>query len=426
MYGYCTTSRETSPFASNSGVHHFAGRHSRRGRPRLIDPTMATDPDVIDEEGRMPSWQPDATQTTAHALGFCPVRWYTFDRTEPTAASFDGKPIHETLLDEIDALNFSLSQRHRGAIYSGDPQLWETGVDAMTNPAPMGRAARGQIDVQASGPGGAPIGVFTGQPKGSRGSLRKKGPGVVWRYPDPASKVGMLTLPDGALGAIDDHANDLRKKLSEDLSVVLLDPSEAKSYGVMSGKALAFMFARQVARADSIRSSAGDDLLLASVDMLLRITLAVHTRSPGGVRIPGIDKVAPILSGFMADVAAATEGEPTAQEWFGPRLDLQWGRYFTASAEEEAALVAMVAAAYAANLIPLDLAIEKLRDVFDFSSTAEIIARLEEERAKKQEQLAADMHAMGGPPGANGDDGAPMKKPGIASAKSKKKLAVGE
>ena len=86
----------------------------------------------------------------------------------------------------------------------------------------------------------------------------------------------------------------------------------------------------------------------------------------------------------------------------------------------------MVAAAYAANLIPLDLAIEKLRDVFDFSSTAEIIARLEEERAKKQEQLAADMHAMGGPPGANGDDGAPMKKPGIASAKSKKKPAVGE
>ena len=355
-------------------------------------------------DGTQPAWQEDPAQTVTHGLGFCPVRWFAFDRREPTAAHFDGKPLHQFLLDEIDALNMALSMRHRAAFYSGDPQIWETGVEADVNPAPMARFARVQVEAQAAGPNGQRVGVFTASPRswGGRGAARKKGAGVVWRYPSELSKVGMLTLPDGSLGGIDEHASDLRKKIAEDLSVVLLDPTDVKAVGALSGKALAFVFARQVSRGDRIRMDAGDGLLLPCIDMLLRLCLAVHTKQPGGLRVPGMKKVAEVLSSFVQDVEvqgppAAEGGEPTkgvAKSWFGPRLELQWGRYFPPSAEEENFIVTMCVAAKNAGLMPDEILIEKLRDVFHFGSAEELMERLEKQAKKKQEEALANQEAQ--------------------------------
>lgn len=349
------------------------------------------------EDGLMPSWVEDPSQTAQHALGFCPVRWYAFDRHVPTAEHYDGHALHYHLLDEIDALNMSLSQRHRAALYAGDPQIWETGVEQGENPAPMARYGRVVVEAQAAGLGGQKIGVFTAAPRSAgRGMARMKGPGVVWRYTDAAAKVGILTLPDGALAAIDEHAADLRKKLAEDMSVVLIDPTDVKTLGALSGKSLAFMFARQVARADRIRLDAGDNLILACVDMLLRICLTVHTRQPGSVRVPGMAKVQALLQKLQGEELVVTpDGAPggTVAIWFGPRLELQWGRYFPPSAEEENFIVTMCAMALEKGLMPLEVILEKLRDVFQFGSTEELVKKLEDERAKKQAEAQQQLEA---------------------------------
>lgn len=392
------------------------------------------------EDGVMPKWVEDPAQTVNHGLGFCPVRWFAFDRRVPTAAHYDGKPLHSMLLDEIDALNMSLSQRHRAALYAGDPQMWETGVEDGVNPAPGGRFARTIIEAQAAGPGGQKVGVFTSAPRvwGGREPARKKGPGIVWRYPSSESKVGMLTLPDGALGSLDEHAADLRKKLAEDMSVVLLDPTDVKAVGALSGRALSFVFARQVARADRIRQDAGEGLILCGIDMLLRVCLAVHGAQPGGLRVPGIKKLAPMLASFMKPqevLAPAAEGEQpqrgTVQAWFGPRLELQWGRYFQPTPEEEKALVEMCVAAKNAGLMPDEVLLEKLRDVFVFGSTEELLERLEEQATKNQERAVENAAAMakveGGSDKDDDDDDkggkgkAPPPKPGAGKQPPPKK-----
>jgi len=349
------------------------------------------------EDGLDPVWSTDWTQTVQHNLGFCPVRWYAFECSTPTPANYDGRAHHKTLLDELDALNFSRSQRHRAAVYSGDPQIWETGVEANTNPAPMTRAANVQIEAQASGigPDGRPniIGVFTSNPRSGRGGpLRRKGPGIVWRYPEATSKVGMLSLPEGSLGAISENSEDIRQKIAEDLSVVLIQPSEVKSFGALSGKALAFVFARQIARADSIRNDSQTSLLFPTIDLLLRLCLTVGQHANQQVRILGFTKILPILQKFVEnkqtydlDVNNAVVAR-TVSEWFGPRLRLQWGDYFESSAEEENFVVQLCATAYTTGLMPLETVLEKLRGVFPFASIEEILGKLEEEQAKKDER----------------------------------------
>ncbi len=374
------------------------------------------------DTGLEPSWAVDWSQTRGHGLGYCPARWYAFERGEPTAAHFDGKALHQGLHDELDALNFSRSQNHRAALYAGDPQIWETGVDEDTAVAPAGRPARVEVEVQAGqiGPDGKPkaVGVFTSSPRswGRRGNVRKKGPGVVWRYPEATSKVGLLSLAEGALKAISDNSEDIRKKLTEELSIVLVDPSNAKSFGALSGKAMAFMFARQVSRADSIRQDVGDNLFLTCLDLLLRMCLSVSRLQPGGLRIPGIDAVLPILQAFEQAVVAGVpaspdEPTPTTTAWYGPRMDLEWGRYFTPSAEEENFLVTMCMAAWTGGIMPLEVCLEKLREVFSFESTEELMKRLEEAKAKAQADAvknADDTGAIGAKYAQGGTHGPPF------------------
>lgn len=357
------------------------------------------------EDGVMPSWSRDDTQSVDHGLGYCPVKWYAYDRPCATAASVDGRPVHKHLLDEANALNRSLSMRHRAAVYNGDPQIWETGVSQMTNPAPTGAIARAYIEPRAADPNDPTktIGIFSVGPSNAMarggGNARKKGPGVVWRYPDKDSKVGLLELAGDALDAISKDASDLRTKIAEDLNVVLIDPTDVKSFGAMSGKAIAFMFARQVAAADRLRTDAGDNLILACLDLLMRLCLSTDARAPGSVRVPGLKKVLPIIEKFSGDVASplAADGQPqlAKKQWFGPQLALSWGRYFPPSAEEENFIVSMVVAAYSAGLMPLEVCIEKLRDVFTFTSAEEIVEKLEAVAEQKRQQSLDDADEQG-------------------------------
>lgn len=352
------------------------------------------------EDGTMPSWTPDPRQSVDHGLGFCPVVWYAHDRRMPTAEHYDGHPIHHRLHEEADGLNLALSQRHQAAIYTGSPQMYETGVDANVQRGPAGMAARPQIELMAQA-GGKSVGIWSMGPAArgfgpggsGGGNVTMKGPGIVWRYPSPDSKVDMVVLPVGSLGAISEHAADLRSKMAEDMSVVFVDAHDVKAYGAMSGKALAFLFARQIAKCDRLRREAGDGLILKGIDLLMRLCMVGFEKFKKGLRLPGMAKVMPILQRFMTDIeqTAMPDGGVAAplQAWFGPQLDLEWGPYFQSSAEEENFIVTMCVAAYGATLMPLEIIIEKLRDIFPFKSSEEILEKLEEAQRQKDEKALA-------------------------------------
>lgn len=242
--------------------------------------------------GVEPDWKEDPALTTEHGFGFCPVIWYPFMRGCAPVNVIDGRPIHCDITDEIRQHDVALSQRHRGALLS-EPQPVEIGVEPGHNPTEMGRSAA----VYSTEKGGAvsPSNPVTGSYGGGSGKVaRKKGPGYVWRYPDPGTKVEYLVYPADALKAQDDNARDLRVKLMHSLGVVILDHEAVQGIRQISGKALEAVKQMQLDRCDQFRDDIRDGFLLPSIDMQLRISQKLGA----SLRVSGIEKMIPALAKF--------------------------------------------------------------------------------------------------------------------------------
>lgn len=351
---------------------------------RVVDKTTDTTfvPVEITDEKHYPVPSiPDPNLVVEHGFGFVPVHWYKHLVNIAEKQSIDGRPIHWGLTGQLEALDMALSQRHRAALYCGEPMYWETGVDPDDDVAPMGRTAAAPQPT-ADNPAGRPMpGGWSFGTGRKTVAARKKGPGVVWRYDNPESKVGMLTMPGDALKAIDGHANDLRAKLSEAMGVVFIDPAMLRGTADISGKALAVIYANQLARCNAIREDFGRNLILPVLNLIYRVIL----RTKKGLYLAGADKIRPILKKFEVEV----EGEKT---WFSPMLKLSWGDYFEPSDVDEATRIHTGAEAYQAELITLKTFVEHVKSVFAITNTDEYVKELmkeREERHKENLEMAA-------------------------------------
>jgi hypothetical protein len=375
------------------------------------------------DSGKEPNWAVDKDKTREHKLGFCPVVWYPFMRPATTAGQVDGVAIHEHQLAEIDGLNIALSQKQRAAITAGDPQAYEIGVAEDINPAPVGVMARPSIELQGVGPDGSPMGVFATSPSQSRARrllARKRGAGIIWRYPDKDSKVGYLTIPADSLRAVDEHAKDLRGKVAEGLRAVFIDPSEIKSHTTLSGKALSFLFSTQLAYDDLVRDDASDGILLPLVSMFLRVVLVVGRSDPRRLYVPGVKKLLPILERFEVDVEG-DDGAPAGKHWMPPRLEAVWGPYFAPNEQDQLAVMQLVVQGFEGGVITRQMAVEKLTQngLFDVGSAAEVVEAIVEELQDQQDRDNQNLHDTmqvmntgdGGGGGGGGNDSGSDSKP---------------
>lgn len=261
------------------------------------------------EDGREPNWVKDKDQSVDHNLGFCPVIWYAFMKGCQPVNVVDGKAIHALVTDEIHQHDIARSQWHRCALLS-EPQMCEIGVDPGFNPTAVGRTAivpstetgRSMTPPEYSEALRSGKGYVVG---GRTEPARKKGPGYVNQYPNPETKVELLTTPADALTAQKDNASDLRIKIQEALCVVFLDPENIKFAATTSGKALEAIKQKQIDRCGQYRDDLRDRFLLPTVSMQLRIAQRAGT----DLRVPTIAKALPILKKFAtkqkSDVAAA-------------------------------------------------------------------------------------------------------------------------
>lgn len=246
----------------------------------------------ISSSGCEPMWEVESS--VEHGMGFCPVVWYQFMSGCSVVDNHDGHPIHEFLLDEITALDFALSMKHRAALYAGDPQWTEVGVEPGYVPTQPGEL----VSVPSTSMGGPisgdnrPTGEYRAQVSQKQG--RRKGPGEVWQYESPDVKVQLHSLPGDALTSLENHCMDLRMKLAESLSAVFLDADSIRMRASgLSGKALEVVRARQIDRCEQYRDDCGSKLLLPSMHMLLRICHTMGMR--GQLRIAGINTVLQLL-----------------------------------------------------------------------------------------------------------------------------------
>jgi hypothetical protein len=358
---------------------------------RVLDAT--SDTTFMPAEARLDGVEPkewivDAKKTVRHGLGYCPVVWYPHMRTCAIVGDIDGQAIHENLTDEVRAHDFSLSQRHRAALYTGDPQWTEVGVAPGYSPTNVGR--RPEVPASLTGKVGeaSHASYVSGH---RRGKARRKGPGVVWQYEAKDVQVKLHTLPADALKAVSDHAADLRVKLAESLGVVFLDPETMPTLTNLSGRTLEALKARQLDRCDNYRSDFGDRFILPAVGMLLRIAR---------------DKKLAIDGLEVLDAVIAKAGEQWS--WHSPPVELSWPRYFRLDADEEAKTVDLVNKAHDGGLLTVRKGVEKLRGVFDVKDVDAYLAELEAEKAermKAQQKLAADMMLTADSGDESGDEG---------------------
>jgi hypothetical protein len=396
---------------------------------RVIDQKTDTvfKPIIADENGEDPgvgAWKPQTV--VEHRFGFCPVVWYAYRKIESSERGFDGIAIHERLLDEIDALNRSLSQKHRAGLVCGDPQIVEIGVDPDHNPAPSGRPAEPMRSFPNESPQTKALNSqWRTAGTGAAGMGRRKGAGVVWRYTSKDSKVEYLTLEGDALEVLDNESKSLRNTIAEAMSWVRSDPMSINGDGKrgvslsgISGKALAWMYKRQTTQCDTVRPDVFNGWILPLVDTLLRVALA-YAREPsrGALYLPGMQELASLLDRFEQDVA--TSDGVTAKQWFRPALSPQWPPYFQPTEEDQARVSTQVIGDKEAGLITLHTAVSRIKDFYpDIDNVEDYIKSLQDEAQKRADdahkkalELKAATPAQFGQPGgaeqgANENEGA--------------------
>ncbi len=339
-------------------------------------PAMASD-----KMAEPDAWIVDETKTQAHGFGFCPVVWYKFMPGKSTVAEIDGCAIHERLLDEIDALNFSLSQKHRACLYCADPQMLEIGVDDDENPAPMGRQAS-MIYLP-----GDPLENKQWRSGGSADGrpARKRGPGVINRYRHHETKVDYLTLPGDAMKPSEDNARNIEAMIKEALAYVAIDLDKMKIGSDISGRALEWLHRKQIDRCSRIRSDFGDNCMKPVINMLLRI--ALHMQK--GLYLAGLDKARAILERFMQDLDDGTT------RWFNPTMKLAWGPWFAQTDADAKQTSETVRADYQAKLITRQTAIQKLAPYYGIKDATQYLDALEDEDESTAAATAALMKAAG-------------------------------
>lgn len=268
---------------------------------REIDETTDITYKPADASIRKIDWTKGVDTRIKHGLGFCPVVWYPFFRGCSIVGQIDGQAPHQNLLDELRAHDVAVSQRHRAALYAGDPQWTECGVEPGSNPSTPVRQEKPVAVTKDGGPPSADnpiIGKYP-SPQSNMGA-RKKHPGTVWQYENEKANVELHQLSGDSLKAISENGADIRLKIMQALSYVPLDPESSHVMrGSLSGKALESLRERQLNRDDRIRDDFGDGFLKPSVSMLLRICAVVGE----GVRVRGLKKAAPILDRFTSETA---------------------------------------------------------------------------------------------------------------------------
>lgn len=277
--------------------------------------------DVV--EGVPPKWG----DYTAIPLECCPVVWVRND-AEATATrdQIDGHALVEGLEDEVEALDMELSQLYRNALYNGEPQLVQIGVDGnAAMAAPVGRTG-GATEERFSWLNS----VLPGWARtGGGDTAAKKAPGKLWKLPQGGDAKMVESTGAGAeiiRGAI----TELRRVLTDASGVVLFD-ADSLGGGDLAARTLQLMHAPMLDHADNLRVEYGD-ALARIVDMMLRV-LSGRLAQTMGALLRTYDAAAPALARLHG------VGPDGARRWIGAPVSLAWGDYFEPSAADRKAAI---------------------------------------------------------------------------------------
>lgn len=313
---------------------------------------------------------------TPHGFKVCPARWSRNLDDESDAGAMDGMSLFENFLDEVDALNFALSQRHRGITYWGTPQPYETGVEEGDGPEATGRTGGYS---PASG-GKSPHGAV------SRKDARKLSPDNVWRYEGAQVTVGLLETTGKAFDVATLHVEDIRSRVLESMSVILANADQfLKNGGEMNAKFLTLAYAPLLALVSELRDVTWWPELLAVLSICVRMIAA---DDGAGVAMPKAKKLAALAKQFEVQT-------PEGPVWMFPDITPIWGQFFEPSQDEMESAVRTATTASEGGLVQKKTATKHVANHFGVSDVDEEVkasdseAKARADEAMKQAQASA-------------------------------------
>lgn len=302
--------------------------------------------------GKAIKWE--VASTSPHKLGFCPVIWVR-NLPEDGCDSIDGVSLYAGLYPQLDALNFSVSQRHMGLETLGVPQPYVTGNEDNDGPAATGRSATPD---PANALAKVPRDPYSGSRRATRDAIRW-GSKYLWRWRSKDAQFGLVETTGKAFEVASKHVAEIRARLLQAMSVVLMDANESVGKGDMSAKALALLFAPLLALVDELREHWWCHCIEPLLTMSLRIVGAVGAER---MSLPIGNRIAPILRGRMMRF----EGEER-DRWVPPEITPLWGAYFSPSAAEIDTWTRAVSAAKGESLISHETAVRAVAADFGVS-----------------------------------------------------------
>jgi hypothetical protein len=251
-----------------------------------------------------PTWSVDKSQSVTHGLGFCPVRWVRTAPLSPTA--IDGQPlIDPALYPLLDRINYIYSQRSRAVEYMLDPQWVRKNVDP---------SAREEL---------------------------QKNPGKIWDIadsgPDRKAEIEMIEAKGTGSDTAQEHIKDLQDRFYEAVGVVLSAMDKMSTRGNVSGVVLEYLHAPMIAVASELRKDLGDDSFCDIVSTAMRVVMT-EVKSGRDIWIQGSRKAAKQIEKAQID-----------GPWLDMPVRLQWGRFFSPTAQDVG--TAVQAAALAKNVL---------------------------------------------------------------------------
>jgi hypothetical protein len=367
-------------FTGSDGKLYWARRTIDCERDVVYEPALVTD--------RAPEW---VEAESAPTYGCVPVVW-TRNDLDPTDDGVDGCALHEGLEDELEALDFAASQRHRNAQYNGEPFIVRVLGDRDEDASEGLSAERGRTaDTRA---GDTRFSWFNSAQNTLRGWTTggtpavKKAPGRIVTL----SKGGDMKLVEstGAGAAVlQGDADDLRKRVLEAMAVVMADPSEVAANA--SAALQKQLYAPMLARCDALREVWGVTLKRIVEKLLHLCAIAVARDESILVRNAAAAREA-LLS--LLVVSGDAEGPP---EFAAPELALRWGEYFEPTwADISAAVDAAQKAAGGAQVISRKRAVALLAPVVGIEDVDAEVAAIEAEEGAGAAAAQSMMGALGG------------------------------
>lgn len=318
---------------------------------RIITDTVDIVYKPVRLEAEEPTWEPDDGLSVQHDLGYFPGVWI---QNEAESDDMDGEPDCDEAWNTLDTGDRLLAQMNQGTLMNLDPTA---------------ALAYDPKEVLANG----------GLQKGSGHSLHlgKGGTAAYMEINGSGIEIGLRLL------------KVLKQDVLDLTRCVLLDPEQI-SGSAQSAKAIEYIFSPMLERADDFRDQYGSGIV-----HLMRITEKMARAFKPmdlGLDADGARRIGrPEFDLPMRKVKTDDGGEELVSQKLGTGggyVLLEWGPYFSPSAEDNSKKIANAVAANAGGLVDVETAASSVADIFQVRDVAGVVKRAKDEL---EERAAAAM-----------------------------------